>query len=954
MPKKAIESECVDFVLTARGIGEKISEIALHPFLSRDDYEPDVGSAAEENSLKKIFRLLRSQVHVDFSQYKRSTIQRRLGRRMALRHIQALSEYEEVLRENRAEADALAQDFLIRVTGFFRHAEDFRALTEIVFPPLLENRSQKDPLRIWVPGCASGEEVYSVAILLTEFLGDQSTAIPVQIFGTDLSEIGVAQARAGEYLSNIEREISSERLRRFFIKLDDHYQIAKPIRDLCIFARHDLTYDPPYSRLDIISCRNVLIYFDLNLQRQVVQSFHYALRPRGLLQVGPSESIGQNSELFQLVDPRYRIYRKQVRSGAIEPRAIETGTAPAEHNETATAAVSKAPDLHRAQRETDRLVINRYAPATVLIDGDLNTIYFQGDTGPYLELARGGASLKLQKILRPGLQMEVFSAIEHARNRGVPVRRARVRIEEPGQVTRANIEVVPLNLPDSAGVFYVLFFEKVATGDSPGLGGKLTRWWMDALQTGRTDSAADKDQIQHLRRELEVTREYLRNALEERETTQEELKSAHEEALSSNEEFQSTNEELESAKEELQSANEELSTTNDELRNSNLRLNQVNDALVISRDHLSAIFETLREPILVLDSELKVLQANPAFYETFNVSQDETQHRPIYELGNGQWDFPMLRHLLEGILPTDTPIRDFEVTYDFPTIGTRTMLLNGRRLAGSGDILLAIEDITERKGALEELKKADRQKDHFLAILSHELRNPLAPTVNALKLLQVQGTLNPIQQRSRDIIERQIGQLTRLVNDLLELSRLTGGAVALQGQRIALKAVVERGVETSRPYIEERQQQLSVSTPGEPVWLNADPLRLEEVLVNLLTNAAKYTDRGGHVWLTGDREGNQGVIRVRDSGIGNEREMLPHIFEMFTQSQHGLARSHGGLGIGLSVAKNLTRCMAEHLRHVARVTVEEANSSRACRSTTATLLTHRVNRSPKTDAAVGM
>jgi two-component system, chemotaxis family, CheB/CheR fusion protein len=877
MPKKAIETECMDFVLTARGIAEKISEIAQHPYLDREGSEPDLGSAADENSLRKIFRLLRTQAHVDFSQYKRSTIQRRLGRRMALRHIQELTEYEELLREDRAEADALAQDFLIRVTGFFRHAEDFRGLTEIVFPPLLENRSQKDPLRIWVPGCASGEEVYSVAILLTELLGDQSTAIPIQIFGTDLSEIAVAQARAGKYLSNIEREISSERLRRFFIKLDDHYQIAKPIRDLCSFARHDLTYDPPYSRLDVISCRNVLIYFDLNLQRQVVQSFHYALKPRGLLQVGPSESIGQNSELFQLVDPRYRIYRKQVRSGATEPRAIETGTAPDAHSETAPAAVSTAPDLHRAQRETDRLVINRYAPATVLIDDDLNTIYFQGDTGPYLELTRGGASLKLQRILRPGLQMDVFAAIEHARNRRVPVRRERVRIEEAGQVTRANLEVVPLNMPDSAGVFYALFFEKVATPSSPGLGGRLARWWMEGLQTDRTDSAADKDQIQHLRRELEVTREYLRNALEEHGAAQEELKSAHEEALSSNEEFQSTNEELETAKEELQSANEELSTTNDELRNSNLRLNQANDALVISRGHLSAIFETLREPLLILDSELNVLEANTAFYETLKVSQDETQNRPIYELGDGQWDFPTLRHLLEGILPKDTPVRDFEMTHSFPTIGTRTMLLNGRRLSGNGDILLAIEDITERKAAFEELKYADRQKDQFLAMLSHELRNPLAPIVNALKLVQLQGELNPIQQRSRGIIERQISQLARLVNDLLELSRLTGGIVTLQRQRVALKAVVERGVETSRPYIEERQQQMSVSTPGEPVWLNADPSRLEEVLVNLLTNAAKYTDRGGRVWLTGDRAADQAVIRVRDSGIGIEPE-LPHTF----------------------------------------------------------------------------
>ncbi len=491
MPRKAIETECVDFVLTPGAMAEKISTLAQHPYLFRG-VSPDAESAADENSLKRIFRLLRAQARVDFSQYKRSTIQRRLGRRMALRHIQGLSEYEEVLRDDRSEADALVQDFLIHVTGFFRHPEDFRGLTESVFPPLLENRSQKDPIRIWVPGCASGEEVYSLAILLTEFLGDRSTAIQIQIFGTDLSDTAVAQARSGEYLSNIEREVSGERLRRFFIKLDDHYQIAKPIRDLCIFARHDLTYDPPYSRLDLISCRNVLIYFDLNLQRRVMQSFHYALKPGGFLQVGPSESIGQNSELFQLVDPHYRIYGKQLKPGGIEPRAIESGTKPVERGETVSSPVSAVPDLHRAQRETDRLVISRYAPATVLLDENLNTVYFQGNTRPYLELAHGGASLKLQRILRPGLQMDVFSAIEQARNRGVPIRRERVRIEESGQVTRANIEVVPLNMADSAGVFYVLFFENVATPTAPGLSGRLAHWWMEILQTRRTDQQPTK------------------------------------------------------------------------------------------------------------------------------------------------------------------------------------------------------------------------------------------------------------------------------------------------------------------------------------------------------------------------------------------------------------------------------------------------------------------------------
>ena len=753
MPKKAIETGCVDFVLTPKGIAEKILEIGKHPYLNRGGAEPDQEPSTDENSLKNIVRLLRIQAHVDFSQYKRSTIQRRLERRMALRQVQDLAQYADLLRDDRNESDALVQDFLIRVTGFFRDPEEFRGLAEIVFPKLLENRSQKESLRIWIPGCATGEEAYSVAILLTEFLMDRPMAIPIQIFGTDLSETAIRQARAGEYVSNIEREVSSERLGRLFVKLDDHYQIAKPIRDLCIFARHNVTYDPPFSRLDLICCRNVLIYFDLNLQRQVVRSFHYALNARGFLELGPSESISQSAELFQLVDARHRIYRKQAESGqAIGSKSTEPSSLPPTTDDrTATQLPAAAPDLPRAQREIERLLLARYAPASVLIDERLNVLYFQGETGPYLGYTRGSASLNLQKVVRPGLLMEVSAAIEQARKDGAPARRDRVHFEHSEEDLAANIEVVPLKMPDSDGRFYAILFEKAATSTGPGFGARFTRWWIEAFRASPRDSETEKDRrIGQLQREVEATRDYLQAAIEEHEAAKEELKSAHEEALSANEEFQSTNEELETAKEELQSANEELSTTNEELRNRNRELTELNEALRVSRDHLSAIYETLREPVLVLDSELRVLQANSAFYETFKTGRAETGNKRIYELGNGQWNFPILRHLLEEVLPKEAPVRDFEMTHAFPAIGTRTMRLNAGRLTGNGHILLAIEDITDFSNALTALKETDRQKDQFLAMLSHELRNPLAPIANGCRsfvssVMKIRSSNGPVK-----------------------------------------------------------------------------------------------------------------------------------------------------------------------------------------------------------------
>ena len=736
MPSKAIETGCVDFVLTPKEIAEKILEIGKHPYLNRDNAEQEEQPYTDENSLKKIFRLLRTQAQVDFSQYKRSTIQRRLERRMALRQVRDLAQYADLMRDDGNEVQALVQDLLIQVTSFFRDSEEFKGLAEIVFPKLVENRSQKESLRIWIPGCATGEEAYSVAILLTEFLVDRALTIPIQIFGTDLSEIAVRQARAGEYVSNIEREVSSERLRRFFVKLDDHYQISKPIRDLCVFARHNVTYDPPFSRIDLICCRNVLIYFDLDLQGKVLRFFHYALKSRGFLELGPSESISQSAELFQLVDTHYRIYRKQDAAAALETKPIEragsSATIPSER--AGFAETVSAPELPRVQRNIERLLA-RYAPATVVVDEGLNIIHFQGETGPFLDHAPGSASFNLQKVVRTGLMMEVSSAIEQARKRGTPARRERIRFEQSGAVSTANIEVVPLNVPDSGGALYALFFEKATAPEAPGLGGRLARWSMEAFRSGPGASNADKDRIQQLQRELEATREYLHNAIEEHEAALEELKAAHEEALSASEEFQSTNEELETAKEELQSTNEELSTTNEELRNRNFQLNDTNEALRMARDKFNAIYETMQEPLLVLDSELRVMEANSAFYETFKTSRDKTENRLIYELGNGQWNIPKLRHLLEEVLPNHAPVHDFEMSHAFPTIGARTMRLNAHRLTGNGHILLALQDITDISNALAALKETDRQKDQFLAMLSHELRNPLAPIANALQII---------------------------------------------------------------------------------------------------------------------------------------------------------------------------------------------------------------------------
>jgi two-component system CheB/CheR fusion protein len=907
MPKSAIATGCVDFVMPSKELGKEMLRIGRHPYLSSATSPDELGQ--EEDRLKRIFRLLQDRNGTDFSRYKRTTVQRRLARRMALRQIDGLSEYADLLIQDSDEVQALAQDFLIRVTGFFRDPDTFVGLSETVFPALFEHPSPKDPLRIWVPGCASGEEAYSIAIVLLEYLGDRATATHIQIFATDLSEAAIEKARTGFYPDSIADEVSPERLQRFFVKLDEHYQISKTIRDLCVFARHDLTRDPPFSRLGLVSCRNLLIYLDQTLQRQIIPLFHYSLNPNGFLILGPSETIGRSSELFRLEDGRHQIYRRQPVPARFVPEfpAVEVAARPSV-TETLAVANPALIEGERAQKETERLLLTRYAPASILIDESLNVVYFHGETSRYLEHARGAASLNLQKICRAGLLVELYPAIHEAQKSERPVLREGVRVELPGEEREVSFEVVPVKLPGIESRYFLILFGRASVQRfelRPA--GLLVRLWTLLFGAGSAVET-DKDiEITRLQRELDATRGYLQATVDEHEAAKEEMKSAHEEALSANEEFLTTNEELETAKEELQSGNEELGVTNQELRNRNRELSDLNLELRQSRSYLDAIVETLRESLLVLDGDLRVQKANHEFYETFNVRPEETLERHLYDLGDGQWNIPGLRKLLEGILPEVSTLRDFEVTYDFPGIGKKMMLLNARRLSSNERrdemILLAIEDVTDRKISQTKLVEADQRKNKFVATLAHELRNPLAPIRIGIQLLRRDA--KEFDAKQLDMIERQIQKLVRLVDDLLDIARIERDHVELKKEPVDLVSVVSRAIEESRHDLDDQGHTLSLFLTSEPVPVMADPVRLEQVAANLLSNAGKYTDAGGKIVVVVERVDDDAIITVRDNGIGIAPELLPQLFEMFFQADASLDRAGGGLGIGLSVTKRL-------------------------------------------------
>ena len=914
MPRSAIETGCVDFVLPAREIARELVRLVSHPYLcavpqpvpqaESEEAGPSIG-AREEEHLRRVFRRLRAAHGADFTHYKRSTLRRRMARRMALQKIDDVAEYIALVEHDPAEAATLYQDFLIRVTGFFRDPDSFEGLRQRVFPSLCEGRSAKNPIRIWVPGCATGEEVYSIAMTLVEYLGERHMPEAVQLFGTDLSETAVEKARAGVYLDNIAQEVSSERLARFFIKQDDHYRIAKSIRDLCIFARQDVTRDPPFSRLDLVSCRNLLIYLDGSAQRRVMQIFHYALHPQGFLMLGPSESVGQASDLFELTDKHLRIYaRKVVPPGA----GVDLGRrAGAPYSRPREAAMEEAAALETDStlREADRLLLARFAPASLLVDEALNILQFRGETGPYLEHASGPPSLNLHRVARPELLVEIAPAIQEARESGAEVRREGLCIEERRDIA---IEVIPLKRL-SAERCYLILFEDGTRRPS----GRRTP---TAAASALPESEKDR-RLAQSEREVASIRDYLQATMEEHEAVKEELKSAHEEVLSANEEFQSTNEELETSKEELQSANEELTTTNDELRNRNRELAVLNSELEKARaaserarEYADEIIETVSQPLVVLESGLKIARVNRAYCSDFSVGREETEGRLLYEVGNGQWNVAQLREKLDAVLARGSPmIRcDVEVSIGFPTPARRSLSLSARKIPGHGErgdlILLAIEDVTDRNARRNVLIEESRHKDEFLAMLAHELRNPLAPIVHALQLLRPLTT-DPAAARLNAMIERQSQRLVRLVDDLLDVARISRGVITLKRERVELYAVVRQTAEASRARMEERHQELSLSLPERPMVVDGDPVRLEQVIANLLDNAAKYTEPGGTIRLAFAQEGKEAVLSIKDSGIGLAPEMLESIFEPFTQVDRSLGRSSGGLGLGLSVVRRL-------------------------------------------------
>jgi len=586
MPRSALSSGFADFCLAPKAIGEELARIAHRPDIPRIPRTPARAPQIQEQ-IARLFLLVRSAFGNDLTRYKASTVERRIERRMTLHRIGNLEEYVKYVQSSSEELQALYKDMLITVTNFFRDHEPFEALQAKVFPKILEEKEARTPIRIWVPACATGEEAYSVAIALLEFLGDRFPDKRVQIFGTDVDDESIQHARRGIYPPNIELDVSPERLNRFFVLKGNEYQIARRIRDMVVFSKQNLLRDAPFSRMDLVSCRNLLIYLQPSSQKKVLSVLHYALNPSGFLLLGSSETVGDAPELFSLVDRKSKIYSK--RNSARVSSLDEILSVPS-GPERVPSGVAARPVLS-LQALADRKILEVYGPPGVVINENMDILHFRGHTAPYLSPTPGAASFNVLRLARPELHIELKRNIQEAFREDKQLS-VDVRFSDGGNPSAVRLDFVPLQEPETRTRCLLVSFLKL---EAPA----------DMFPPEVLESETDKrisglgKRVLELERELGATKDYLQSTIEDKESANEELKSANEELQSSNEELQSTNEELETSREEMQSSNEELTTVNEELQNRMAELSQ-------SNDDLHNFLVGLENPVVLVGLDLRI------------------------------------------------------------------------------------------------------------------------------------------------------------------------------------------------------------------------------------------------------------------------------------------------------------------------------------------------------------
>jgi two-component system CheB/CheR fusion protein len=724
MPRSAIATGCVDFILSPEAIARELGRIAKHPYVAgphtpslppsqgkKDEAQTGLVSG-EQNGFRKILALLRNHSGVDFSLYKPNTVQRRIARRMVLNKVEQAEAYAKLLRGDAKELEALYSDMLINVTSFFRNPAAFDALRHKVFPEFLRQPRDK-ALRGWVLGCSTGQEAYSLAMSFVQFAEQAGHQRKFQLFATDVNEALLEKGRAGFYARNQVQNLSPEQLRRSFVEEDGGYRVSKALREMVVFARQDVLADPPFSRMDLISCRNLLIYLEPSLQKKILPSFHYALQPEGFLFLGESETIGGFEELFEPVDRKHKIFSRKT---GVTPQSHFAPQHPAERRAVHLPARTGAPEGFQAhldvQREADRVTLTRFSPAGVLVNAHSQIVQFRGETSPFLRPPSGGATFDVLKMAREGLMLPLRAALKKARKENKPVRREAVPVVQNGGKQAVNFEVVPLvHLKEQC---CLIFFE--LSGEQPQRSnrrepGKASSPSLVSISSVESKPAAKGTRLAALERELAETRDYLQSIQEQYEAANEELQSSNEEVTSANEELQSINEELETSKEELESTNEELTTVNDEMAFRNAELNR-------SNADLQNLHASVSLAILVLTRDLVIRRFTPPAQKLFNLLATDLG-RPLSNVRHNL-ELPDLEQLLREVIDTMAE-REQEVQDKngrWYSLRARPYLTLDKKIDGA---VLVLVDIDALKRGAREIEAA---RDYAQAIL-RTIRAPL-------------------------------------------------------------------------------------------------------------------------------------------------------------------------------------------------------------------------------------
>jgi two-component system CheB/CheR fusion protein len=1003
MPRTAADSGLADWVLAPADMPRVLLE---HAAARRATPVPGpIIDPPGNTSVVEVYRMLQEEYGIDFTHYKPSTVTRRIERRLALARSQDIDEYVRRLKSDRSELDVLYRDLLIEVTRFFRDTEAFRALEERVLPELLRREPREAPLRVWVAGCATGEEAYSLAILLDDLMAKHGER-QVKIFATDVHRGSLEHATRAIYTEEALAGVSEERLARYFIRVGDRFQVVPELRQRIVFAQHNVIKDAPFTRVDLVTCRNLLIYLQPAAQQKVLSLFHFALNRSGFMLLGPSETVGPLARGFETLDKHWRVYQK--RSDAripvdarLQPVASRTAVAPFQ-------PPGGRYSLSQLLGTYDAL-LERVMPPSLLINERAELIHAFGGAGAFLHHRDGRQALDILELVDAELKMVLVGGLKRALLEPTAIVYRNVRLPDLEAGQRAHkVTIQRIDGRNGAAPHLLVSFEPTQeAGESRGSvrGAEVE---MDAVS---------RDQLAGVEAELAHTKENLHSAIEELETSNEELQASNEELQTSNEELQSTNE-------ELQSVNEELYTVNAEYQRKIAELTEVTN-------DMDNLFASTEIGTIFLDAELRIRKFTPKIAEAFSLVPHDVG-RSIENFVN-RMQHPELVEDLKRVLESGTPIErdlgDVEGHAFFSRIlpyrtkgliaGVVVTLIDVSGLKSAEDALfheryllnslltsipdaiyfkdlrgriirvneamaarlglsepaaavgktalelphqeLAMElhrkdesvirggethhyrlerrpsggpgpaeqwdlvtrlplrdrsgttvgmaaifrDVTEQKAVEEKIHDGVRRRDQFLAMLSHELRNPLGAMVTATALLKSPRASAGNTKRFLDILDRQSRQMAHLLDDLLEASRVTQNKIALKRQVIDLCAAAREAAESVRGAIEARGLEFAVDLAPEPLWIDADPGRLQQIQANLLGNAAKYTLAGGHVSLRVASEDGAAVIRVRDDGAGIPPEMAESIFELFVQSKRTLDRAAGGLGVGLTLVRSL-------------------------------------------------